>query len=169
MHRVQFPHLVQSNNRNAPILQTASSNQSTFIEFSANSSAVTSTQQQQPSFSVANMSTSVENNQNLSNNQQQQATVIPQSKSSAALPFPSTPQTHISTAVYTAPISSSTITQRSRKPKIKLDKYDGDLMKWITWFGLFQATFHSQRISDAEKLTHLQTLTTGNAYQAIAG
>ena len=72
---------VQSNNQNAPSLQTASSNQSALIEFSANSSSVTSTQQQQPSFSVANKSTSVENDQNLPDNQQQQATVIPQSNS----------------------------------------------------------------------------------------
>ena len=42
-----------SNKQNAPILQTASSNQSTLVEGGANSSAVTSTQQQQPSFSVA--------------------------------------------------------------------------------------------------------------------
>ena len=47
----------QSNHQNAPTLQAASSNQSALIEFSANSSAVTSTQQQPPSFSVANMST----------------------------------------------------------------------------------------------------------------
>ena len=87
----------QSNNQNAPSLQTASSNQSARIKFSANSSAVTTTQQQQPSFSIANMSTSVKNNQNLLDDQQQRATVIPQSISFAALPFPPTnftPQTH---------------------------------------------------------------------------
>ena len=67
---------VQSNNQNAPSLQTASNIQSALIEFSANS-----TQQQQPSFSVANMSTSVENNKNLPDNQQQQAAVIEQSNS----------------------------------------------------------------------------------------
>ena len=128
----------QSNNQSAPSLQTASSNQSARIEFSANSSAVTTTQQLQPSFSVANMSTSVKNNQNLPDNQQQQATVIPQSNSFTALLFPPTnfmPQTHNNTAVYTAPFSSSTITQTSRLPKIKLDKYDGDPMKWNMWYG----------------------------------
>ena len=158
----------QFNNQNAPRLQTASSNQSALIDFSANSSAVTSTQHQQPSFSVANMSTSVENNQNLQDNQQQQATFVLQLNSFAALPFPPTnfrPQTHNNTA----PISSSTITQTSRLPKIKVDKYDGDPMKWNMWYGLFQATDHSQATSDAEELTHLQTMTTGRAHQAIAG
>ena len=37
------------------------------------------------------------------------------------------------------------------------------------WFGLFEATFHNKAISDAEKMTHLQTLTTGKANQAICG
>ena len=118
------------------------------------------------------MSTSAENHQILPNNQQQQATIFPQSNSFAALPFPSTnftPQTHINTAGYTAPISTSTNTQKLRLPKIKLDKYGGDPMKWNMCYGLFQATVQSQPISDAEKLTHLQTLTTGRAHRAIAG
>ena len=37
------------------------------------------------------------------------------------------------------------------------------------WFGLFEATIHNQAISDAEKMTHLKTLTTGKANQAICG
>ena len=118
------------------------------------------------------MSTSVENNQNFPNNQQQQATVILQSNSFAALPFPPTnctPQTSINTAVYTTPSESSTIWQTSRLPKTKIDKYDGGPIKWNMWYGLSQATVHSKPISDAEKLTHLQKLTTWHAQQAIAG
>ena len=42
-------------------------------------------------------------------------------------------------------------------------------MKWSMWFGLFEATIHNQPISDAEKMTHLQVLTTGKANQAISG
>ena len=66
----------QSNDQNATILYFASSNQSAHMEVSANSSAVTSTQQSQPSFWAANMSTSIKNNQNSPNKQQQQATII---------------------------------------------------------------------------------------------
>ena len=42
-------------------------------------------------------------------------------------------------------------------------------MKWSMWFGLFEATIHNRAISDAEKMTHLQTLITGKANQAISG
>ena len=42
-------------------------------------------------------------------------------------------------------------------------------MKWSMWLGLFTSTIHSQPITDAEKMAHLQTLTTGRANQAIAG
>ena len=42
-------------------------------------------------------------------------------------------------------------------------------MNWSMWFGLFEATIHNQPISYAEKMTHLQTLTSGKANQAISG
>ena len=42
-------------------------------------------------------------------------------------------------------------------------------MKWSMWIGLFEATIHNQPISDQEKMTHLQTLTTGKANHAIFG
>ena len=37
------------------------------------------------------------------------------------------------------------------------------------WFGLIEVTIHNQAILDAEKMTNLQTLTTGKANQAISG
>ena len=42
-------------------------------------------------------------------------------------------------------------------------------MKWSMRFGFSKATIHNQPISEAEKITHLQTLTTGKANQAISG
>ena len=57
----------------------------------------------------------------------------------------------------------------TRPPKVKIEPFDGNPMKWSMWFGLFEATIHNQAISDAEKMTHLQTLTTGKANQAISG
>ena len=47
--------------------------------------------------------------------------------------------------------------------------FDVNLMKWSMWFGFFEATIHNQPISETEKLTHLQTLMTGKAIQAITG
>ena len=37
------------------------------------------------------------------------------------------------------------------------------------WFGLSEATIHNQPISDAKKMTHLQTLTIARTNQAISG
>ena len=53
------------------------------------------------------------------------------------------------------------------RPKIKIEQYDGNPFKWNTWFGLFKTIIHDQAISNAEKMTLLQTLTTGTAQQSI--
>ena len=42
-------------------------------------------------------------------------------------------------------------------------------MKWNTWHGLFTTMIDKQPISVAEKTTHLQTLITVKANEAIAG
>ena len=55
------------------------------------------------------------------------------------------------------------------RPKIKNDPFTGDPMKWNTWHGLFTTMIDKQPLSVAEEMTHLQTLTTGKAYEAIAG
>ena len=57
----------------------------------------------------------------------------------------------------------------TRPPKIKIEPFNGNLMKWSMWFGLYEATIHNQAISDSKNMTHLQTLTTGKAKQAISG
>lgn len=55
------------------------------------------------------------------------------------------------------------------RPKIKIEPFSGDPMKWNTWHGLFSTLIDKQPLSVAEKMTHLQTLTTGQANDAIAG
>ena len=65
--------------------------------------------------------------------------------------------------------SRSNYSLMTRPPKVKIEPFDGNPMKWSMWFGLFEATIHNQPISDAKKMTHLQTLTTGKANQAISG
>ena len=62
----------------------------------------------------------------------------------------------------------NTLTHLAR-PKLKIEPYDGDPMKWNLWYGLFKTLIHDQPISLAEKMTHLQTLTIGVANQAISG
>ena len=53
------------------------------------------------------------------------------------------------------------------QPKIKNDPFTGDPMKWNTWHGLFTTMIDKQPLSVAEKMTHLQTLTTGKAHEAM--
>ena len=57
----------------------------------------------------------------------------------------------------------------TRPPKVKIEPFDKNPMKWSMWFGLFEAIFHNQPILDPKKMTHLQTLTTGKSNQAISG
>ena len=57
----------------------------------------------------------------------------------------------------------------TRPPKVKIEPFDGNPMKWSIWFGLFEATIHNQANSEAENMPHLQTLKTGKANQAISG
>ena len=75
-------------------------------------------------------------------------------------------QTHAVAVGSSAPPQPSSHLSR---PKIKIEPYDGNLLKWNTWFGLFKTLIHNQAISNAKKMTHLQTLTTGTAQQAISG
>ena len=51
---------------------------------------------------------------------------------------------------------------------IRMEKLDADPLKWGMLFGFFQATVRNQPFSDAEKLTHLQTLTIGKTSQVLA-
>ena len=55
------------------------------------------------------------------------------------------------------------------RPKLKVEPYDGDPMKWNLWYGLFINLIHNQPLSLAEKMTHLQTLTAGKTNQAFSG
>ena len=42
-------------------------------------------------------------------------------------------------------------------------------MNWNLWFGLFKTLIYSKPLHDAEKMSHLQTLTVGRANEAIRG
>ena len=55
------------------------------------------------------------------------------------------------------------------RPNIKIDPLTRDAMKWNTWHGLSTTMIDKQPLSVAEKRTHLQTLTTGKANEAITG
>ena len=55
-------------------------------------------------------------------------------------------------------------------PRLTLEKFDGDPLHWPRWIALFKALVHDRReLSDAERLTHLQTSLTGAARHAVEG
>ena len=58
---------------------------------------------------------------------------------------------------------------RSSLPKLKLAEFSGDPLEWPEWSQLFQATVHAANIDDSVKMSHLKTMVTGKAKEAIAG
>ena len=109
---------------------------------------------------------------NETNEQQQTQSVSittdgPNDETAQAIPIVDTEEQTPAVAVGSS-ASPQPISHLSR-PQIKIEPYDGNPLKWNTWFGLFKTLIHDQPISNAEKMTHLQTLTTGTAQQAISG
>ena len=55
-------------------------------------------------------------------------------------------------------------------PKLALEKFRGDPLHWPRWSALFKSLVHDRReLSDAERLTHLQTCLEGPARDAVSG
>ena len=55
-------------------------------------------------------------------------------------------------------------------PKLVLEKFRGDPLHWPRWSALFKSLVHDRReLSDAERLTHLQTCLEGSARDAVSG
>ena len=45
-------------------------------------------------------------------------------------------------------------------PKLKLNSFDGNPLKWPEWSNMLKATVHHRDIPDSEKMSHLKTLFT---------
>ena len=52
---------------------------------------------------------------------------------------------------------------------IKIEPLDRNILKWIRWFGLFQAAFPNKPLLVAEKIPHHQMVTTRKANKFICG
>ena len=63
----------------------------------------------------------------------------------------------------TTPISSGTL------PTLKLDTFNGNLLTWTDWIQLFESVIDSRPLSTTEKMTHLQSLLTGQAKSLVKG
>ena len=55
-------------------------------------------------------------------------------------------------------------------PRISIDNFTGDTLKWHQWFSFFKATIHNNSgLSDAQKMTYLQNSVTHKARDSISG
>ena len=55
-------------------------------------------------------------------------------------------------------------------PKISIDNFTGDPLKWHQWFSFFKATINNNSgLSDAQKMTYLQNCVTHKARDSISG
>ena len=63
----------------------------------------------------------------------------------------------------TTPISSGTL------PTLKLDTFNGNPLTWTDWIQLFESVIDSRPLSTTEKMTHLQSLLTGQAKSLVKG
>ena len=61
------------------------------------------------------------------------------------------------------PISSGTF------PTLKLDTFNGNPLTWKDWIPLFESVIDSRPLSTTEKMTHLQSLLTGQAKSLVKG
>ncbi|XP_073956197.1 uncharacterized protein [Choristoneura fumiferana] len=57
----------------------------------------------------------------------------------------------------------------SRLPKLDLARYDGNILKWTSFWDRFNASVHSKTIPDVEKLSYLLCTLEGSARQAVEG
>ena len=55
-------------------------------------------------------------------------------------------------------------------PDIRVNKFDGDPLKWNEWSSMFSSIIHNNRdISDIERMSYLQSLVIGLAKEAVSG
>ena len=54
-------------------------------------------------------------------------------------------------------------------PDIRVNKFDGDPLKWNEWSSMFSSIIHNNRdISDIERMSYLQSLVIGSAKEAVS-
>ena len=54
-------------------------------------------------------------------------------------------------------------------PKLKLDSFDGDPIRWSDWMSMFQSIIDDADITRTAKMQHLQNAVIGRAKEAIEG
>ena len=67
------------------------------------------------------------------------------------------------------PASASGRFGSARLPKLELPKFDGDVMKWSTFWESFECAVDQADLSEVHKLTYLRSLLVGEAKQCVEG
>ena len=57
----------------------------------------------------------------------------------------------------------------SSLPKINLPVFNGNPCEWPSWYGMFKALVHDQRLTKTQKMIYLKASVQGSAEKAIAG
>lgn len=65
--------------------------------------------------------------------------------------------------------ANSSNSNTSRLPKLDLAMFDGNILKWTSFWDRFNASVHSKAIPDVEKLSYLLCALEGSARQAVDG
>ena len=68
------------------------------------------------------------------------------------------------------PYCQRNIHRSVKLPDIRIQKFDGDPLKWNEWSSMFSSTIHNNEdITDTERMSYLQSLVTGPAKDCISG
>ena len=68
------------------------------------------------------------------------------------------------------PYRQRNIHRSVKLPDIRIQKFDGDPLKWNEWSSMFSSTIHNNEdITDAERMSYLQSLVIGPAKDCISG
>ena len=60
--------------------------------------------------------------------------------------------------------------EKVKLPKIELKKFDGDILKWQTFWDQYESAVHKQpNLSDVDKFSYLRTLLSATASESISG
>ena len=61
------------------------------------------------------------------------------------------------------------VTRHVGLPKFVLQPFDGDILKWQSWWESYESVVHNQKIPDVDKFNYLKMYLRGEAEKAMGG
>jgi len=62
-----------------------------------------------------------------------------------------------------------TVTRHVELPKLVLQPFDGDILKWQSWWESYENAVHNQKLPDVDKFNYLKMYLKGEAEKAVGG